>query len=90
MFDLVRCDAHPDSLDNPEARQRSHAKTDFLISSFSPGVLWDDYGIRADVTVDAYISCHDCKLTDSTSLSPMNSLELKFMNYSHLIYSTKS
>ncbi|KAJ6472154.1 hypothetical protein C8R47DRAFT_1296895 [Mycena vitilis] len=29
--------------------KRSHEKTDFLITCFDPGTLWDQYGIRSDV-----------------------------------------
>ncbi|KAJ6461298.1 hypothetical protein DFH09DRAFT_1242982 [Mycena vulgaris] len=44
-----KCDANPHHLDSPGARRRSHEKTDFLITCFDPGTLWDDFGIRADV-----------------------------------------
>ncbi|KAG6835316.1 hypothetical protein H0H93_002760 [Arthromyces matolae] len=44
-----KCDARPDFLDDPNARQRSHEKTEFLMSCFDPGILWSDYGIRCDV-----------------------------------------
>ncbi|KAJ7470114.1 hypothetical protein B0H11DRAFT_1730665 [Mycena galericulata] len=44
-----KCDAKPDNLDAPGARRRSHEKTDFLITCFDPGTLWDDFGIRSDV-----------------------------------------
>ncbi|KAJ7572018.1 hypothetical protein C8J56DRAFT_809850 [Mycena floridula] len=42
-------DSLPNNLDDPEELPRSHEKTDFLINSFDPGILWDDYGIRHDV-----------------------------------------
>ncbi|KAJ7026200.1 hypothetical protein C8F04DRAFT_1298099 [Mycena alexandri] len=44
-----KCDANPHNLDDPNARRRSHEKTDFLITCFDPGTLWDDFGIRSDV-----------------------------------------
>ncbi|KAJ7202083.1 hypothetical protein GGX14DRAFT_370690 [Mycena pura] len=43
-----KCDAQPDELDAPGAHRRSHEKTDFLITCFDPGTLWD-FGIRADI-----------------------------------------
>ncbi|KAJ7034262.1 hypothetical protein C8F04DRAFT_1210668 [Mycena alexandri] len=44
-----KCDARPTDLDAGGARMRSHRKTDFLITCFDPGTLWDDFGIRSDV-----------------------------------------
>ncbi|KAI0003199.1 hypothetical protein BJV74DRAFT_876167 [Russula compacta] len=44
-----KCDAPPHNLDSPEARPRSHKKTEMLIQCFDPRILWDDYGIRSDV-----------------------------------------
>ncbi|KAH9028665.1 hypothetical protein EDB85DRAFT_1867717 [Lactarius pseudohatsudake] len=44
-----KCLARPDFLDDLSARLRTHEKTDLLINSFNPVVLWDDYGIRSDV-----------------------------------------
>ncbi|KAJ7784883.1 hypothetical protein DFH07DRAFT_1054423 [Mycena maculata] len=44
-----KCDAQPDNLDGEEARLRTKTMTDFLITQFEPGILWDDYGIRSDV-----------------------------------------
>jgi Plavaka transposase len=46
-----RCLAKPNFLDDTSARRRTHKKTDFLINSFNPGILWDDFGIRSDVVV---------------------------------------
>ena len=48
---LKRCNAHHSSLDAPGAHHRCHEKTDFLLSNFDPGILWDEYGIRDDVVV---------------------------------------
>ncbi|KAJ6533651.1 hypothetical protein B0H19DRAFT_1383623 [Mycena capillaripes] len=44
-----KCEAHPDHLDEDGARLRTKTKTDTLITCFDPGILWDDYGIRADI-----------------------------------------
>ncbi|KAH8994183.1 hypothetical protein EDB86DRAFT_3064749 [Lactarius hatsudake] len=44
-----KCLARPDFLDDLSAHRRTHEKTDLLINSFNPVVLWDDYGIRSDV-----------------------------------------
>ncbi|KAJ6448828.1 hypothetical protein C8R45DRAFT_1057369 [Mycena sanguinolenta] len=44
-----KCDAKPHHLDAPGAHRRTHEKTDFLIASWDPGTLLDDFGIRADV-----------------------------------------
>ncbi|KAJ7482263.1 hypothetical protein B0H11DRAFT_2418405 [Mycena galericulata] len=44
-----KCDAVPNNLDAAGARMRSHRKTDFLITCFDPGTLWDDFGIRSDI-----------------------------------------
>jgi len=52
----LRCDANPNDLDAENARRRSHQKTEFLITSFDPGVLWDDFGVRSDVVVRLPIS----------------------------------
>ena len=48
---ISRCLARPDFLNDLSARRRIHEKTDLLINSFDPGILWDDYGTRSDVTV---------------------------------------
>ncbi|KJA18005.1 hypothetical protein HYPSUDRAFT_145683 [Hypholoma sublateritium FD-334 SS-4] len=44
-----KCDATPDNLDGAGSHRRSHEKTDFLIKTFDPGILWDDFGIRHDI-----------------------------------------
>ncbi|KAJ7689175.1 hypothetical protein B0H17DRAFT_1296284 [Mycena rosella] len=44
-----KCDAHPNALDEEGARLRSQTKTEFLITQFDLGILWDDFGIRSDV-----------------------------------------
>ena len=48
---LFRCDGHPDDLDADDTRRRSHQKTGFLINTFDPGILWDDFGVRSDIMV---------------------------------------
>ncbi|KAJ7224045.1 hypothetical protein GGX14DRAFT_648209 [Mycena pura] len=44
-----KCDAFPDRLDADGARLRTRTKTEVLIECFDPGILWDDYGIQADI-----------------------------------------
>ncbi|KAF8903656.1 hypothetical protein CPB84DRAFT_1845636 [Gymnopilus junonius] len=44
-----KCDAMPDDLDKPGSHHRSHEKTDLLIKTFDPGILWDEFGIRNDI-----------------------------------------
>lgn len=49
-----RCDAHPTRLDDNGTTgglRRTQEKTDYFISVFDPGILWDDFGIRSDVVV---------------------------------------
>ena len=48
---ICRCDARPDNLDAPGARRRTHETTDFLLSAWDPGILWTDFGVRADLVV---------------------------------------
>ncbi|KAH9045906.1 hypothetical protein EDB83DRAFT_2507473 [Lactarius deliciosus] len=45
----AKCDATPDKLDSGIGHCRTHEKTDYLIDNFSPGVLWDAFGIYKDV-----------------------------------------
>jgi len=47
----ARCDAKPDNLDAGGARLRSQIKTELLINSWDPGILWTDFGVRADIIV---------------------------------------
>ncbi|KAJ7183927.1 hypothetical protein C8R46DRAFT_1159216 [Mycena filopes] len=44
-----KCEAHPKNLDADGARLRTRTKTEALIMCFDPGILWDEYGVRADV-----------------------------------------
>ena len=48
---MCRCDARPENLDNTSIHLQTHEKTDFLLGSFDEGVVWDKYGLRADVVV---------------------------------------
>ncbi|KAF8259888.1 hypothetical protein EI94DRAFT_1773823 [Lactarius quietus] len=41
----LKCDALPSNLDNSESHQCSHAKTDVLLKTFSPHILWADFGV---------------------------------------------
>jgi hypothetical protein len=47
----VRCDALPTNLDGAESHRRSHEKTDILINTYNPRVLWDDFGVRHNIVV---------------------------------------
>jgi hypothetical protein len=53
---LFRCEARPENLDNPGSHRRSHAKSDFLIKQWDPGILWDQFGIRSDIVVYLYFT----------------------------------
>ena len=35
---------------------QSHQKTEFLITSFNPGILWDDFGVCSDIVLCLPIS----------------------------------
>jgi len=45
-----RCPGDPDDLDAGHG-WRSRDLTESLIENFDPGILWDEYGIVADVVV---------------------------------------
>ena len=56
----------PDDLDGPGSHRRTHEKTDFLIKTFDPGILWDDFGIRHDIVVRSIcFNCHSSLTIDS-------------------------
>jgi hypothetical protein len=56
--EIHRCTARPESLDAPGARRRTQAITDFLISVWDPDILWNDFGVRADVLVSSnFLKC---------------------------------
>jgi hypothetical protein len=48
---VYRCDAVPEDLDAPGSRRRRYEITDYLINNFNIGLIWTDYGVRADVVV---------------------------------------
>jgi len=53
-----RCDAKPDNLDAKGARLRSQIKTEYLINSWDSGILWTDFGVRADITVSLSVDMY--------------------------------
>ncbi|KAH9954257.1 hypothetical protein BJV74DRAFT_880185 [Russula compacta] len=44
-----KCTARPENLNAPGARRRTQTTTDFLISTWDPGILWTDFGVCADI-----------------------------------------
>ncbi|KAJ7307889.1 hypothetical protein DFH08DRAFT_615925, partial [Mycena albidolilacea] len=46
-----KCDAVPDALDAEGARLHTRTKTETLIMCFDPGILWDEYEVRADISL---------------------------------------
>lgn len=51
--EFCRCMARPEYLDDPDAGRRTHELTDALTEARTPGILWDEYGIREDIVVRA-------------------------------------
>ena len=51
----VRCDVPSRNLDGKETHRRSHEKTDILVNTFNPRILWDDFGIRHNIVVCLYL-----------------------------------
>ncbi|KAH9060394.1 hypothetical protein EDB83DRAFT_2292370 [Lactarius deliciosus] len=49
-----KCDALPTNLDGSRSHYRSHIKTDLLIKTFNPGVLWDDFGLQHNIVPFTY------------------------------------
>ncbi|KAH9014681.1 hypothetical protein EDB84DRAFT_1277590 [Lactarius hengduanensis] len=49
-----KCDVLPTDLDGSGSHHRSHIKTDLLIKTFNPGVLWDDFGLRHNIVPFTY------------------------------------
>ncbi|KAH9046384.1 hypothetical protein EDB83DRAFT_2637518, partial [Lactarius deliciosus] len=49
-----KCDALPTDLDGSRSHHRSHIKTDLLIKTFNPSVLWDDFGLRHNIVPFTY------------------------------------
>ncbi|KAH9019934.1 hypothetical protein EDB83DRAFT_2568069 [Lactarius deliciosus] len=50
----LKCDALPTDLDGSRSHHRSHIKTDLLIKTFNPSVLWDDFGLRHNIVPFTY------------------------------------
>ena len=48
---LVRCDADPNDLDNPNANFRTRERTAILLKEEDPDSLWYNYGIVPDFEV---------------------------------------
>ena len=91
VLTLHRCDAEPNDLDAPGSHRRTHEKTDFLIKNFDPGILWDEYGIRADIVVRKISVSGSFILTlPLNSRLPMAFRVLTFTNCCHLISCTSS
>ena len=61
---LPMCEAPPENLDDPNANLCSQEKTEFLLKNFDPGIIWDNYGVRDDVTVSflSFFYPHTLKL----------------------------
>jgi len=88
---ISRCLAKPNFLDDASARRRTHEKTDFLINSFDPGILWDDFGIRSDVVVSIVVPAHSSLLIQTCgSHSRTDFHGLTFTSYCVPIYFIKS
>jgi len=82
---FCRCDAEPNDLDAACSHQRTHEKTDYLIKNFDPGILWDEYGIRADIVVHKISHGYIFILTVACSHLPMDFCMQIFMNCYRLI-----
>ncbi|KAJ3743843.1 hypothetical protein EV360DRAFT_90216 [Lentinula raphanica] len=46
-----KCMNRPEDLDAQNARPHTRTKTEFLITCFDPGIVWDEYGTWSDVVV---------------------------------------
>ncbi|KAN0134193.1 hypothetical protein V8E53_007965, partial [Lactarius tabidus] len=53
-----KCDVLPRNLDGAESHRRSHEKTDILINTYNPRVLWDDFGVRHNIVPFTYFFPH--------------------------------
>jgi hypothetical protein len=60
---MCRCTARPESLDAPGARRRTQTTTAYIVNLWDSGVLWNDFGVRADVLVRIIISITAFSLT---------------------------
>lgn len=54
ISEFCRCVARPGNLDAPDARRRTQSTTDFIVRTLDRDILWNDFGLRADVLV-----CHN-------------------------------
>lgn len=50
-INLYRCTALPADLDSGMAGRRTHELTDEVLAAFDSDILWDEYGIDADIIV---------------------------------------
>jgi hypothetical protein len=48
---LPRCEATPKNLDC-KANLHSHEKTQFLLQTFDPSIIWDNYSVHDDVIIN--------------------------------------
>lgn len=85
---IFRCDAKPTNLDGPGSHHRLHEKTDFLIKTFDPGILWDDYGIKHDIVVSSTFQSLQHLLASFVSLLHMDFHMQTFTNFLPLTSST--
>lgn len=91
-YDILRCDANPKNLDADGANPRWQGKTNFLINTWDPGILWSDFGVRLDVLVH-FLFCFHHSLSSHSSTrshSLTTSPGLIYMNYYPLTYYIKS
>lgn len=98
-----RCTAPPNNLDGRGYPRRSHVHTRALLEAFDHRVLWDDYGVVADIIVSPWppspLLCpnHILKLTETDqACGPFHSRSLLdfrgliFILCSHQIFCIKS
>lgn len=91
-YDILRCDANPKNLDADGANPRWQGKTNFLINTWDPGILWSDFGVRSDVLVH-FLFCFHHSLSSHSSTrshSLTTSPGLIYTNYYPLTYYIKS
>ena len=90
IWHISRCDALATNLDGPGSHCRSHKKTDFLIQTFDPGILWDEFGIWHDV-VGIFLGCKSFANTvQLASRSHMGFHKQTSTNFLHLTFCTNS
>jgi hypothetical protein len=59
LMSLYRCDAHRKHLDDPHAHLQTQHKVEHLFKmleegALDAGTLWDEYGLRMDITVSVF------------------------------------